>query len=68
MATIEEIEGVLRRCDWANQTLVLLSHGVRTRMLSYDLTPLTPDYRAFVGMDVKVVVEDGMVTSVTRVK
>ena len=64
MAT-EEVEGVLRRVDWAKGTIVILSHGVREHVFSFDLNPRTPDYRAWVGRDVRCVVENGEVTSLT---
>jgi len=68
MPTVEEIEGVVRRCDWGNQTITILSHGVRTYVLPYDLTPRTPDYRGFVGMDVKCTVVDGKIMMVQPIQ
>jgi hypothetical protein len=66
--TSEEVIGVLRRVDWAKGTMVILSKGLRTTELSFDLTPQTPDYRGFIGQDVKCVVEDGWVKSLTALR
>ena len=57
----EELRGVLRRVDWFNGTMVLLSGGMRSTELKFDLTPSTPDFRNYIGREVTCVLEDGMV-------
>jgi hypothetical protein len=65
MADEQVIEGVVRRVDRANATITIVTHGVRNTTLPFDLTPHTPDYATFIGRDVRIVVEDGKITSVT---
>ena len=64
----EEVVGVLRRVDWAKGFVVIQSHDMRSRTIPFDLNPRTPDYRSLIGVDVKCVVEDGMVKSLDTLR
>ena len=67
MAT-EELEGVLRRVDWAKGFVVIKTPTLHDHTIPFDLNPRTPDYRSYVGRDVRCVVEDGMVKSLDPVE
>ncbi len=64
----EGVVGVLRRGDWAKGFIVISCPTLRERVIPFDLTPRTPDYRQFVGRDVKCVVEDGQLKSLSDLK
>jgi hypothetical protein len=63
----EEIEGIVRRVDIANGMVTLVSGGLRTVVIPFDLDPFTPDYRTYIGADVRVVMEDGKLTEMVPV-
>lgn len=62
MAT-DEIDGVLRRVDWAKGFVVIESKSLHRRTIPFDLNPSTPDYRQYVGRDVRCIVEDDSLKS-----
>ena len=67
MAT-QELEGVLRRVDWAKGLVVIKTATLHDHTIAFDLNPRTPDYRSYVGREVKCVVEDGLVKSLDPIE